>query len=729
MIGRKLFVALLLTSQCLFSQSYHVLFLSSYHPAYSTYHSQLEGIQSAFPKDELELDEEFMDTKRLGEGENVTNFHTYLSAKLNHLPPYDLVITADDNAFHFMKNYGDELFPSLPWVFLGVNDIDAGLAENSNPLSTGILEFVSFDKNIKLIHSQFPASDKIIVIYDATPSSKADFLNFSRALEKNRLFEMVEFDLSHHTFDEMESFLSSQDRGTPLLLLSAFLDCSGNRLDFSECFDRIYRHAQGPIYHLWAHGFGEGVLGGYIVDHRVQGLEAGKLARRILTGESPGNIPVENKSPNHYLFDWRELKKWEIRKGSLPEGSSLINSPVNTRFIKVLALLSGAIIILLFMLMLYHRLNMKLKAANKSLEESRNRFEELFRKNPVIMLLIYPEEGQIIDANKAALSFYGYTEKEILTLTIFDINQLNHSQINREMSRASREKRNYFQFRHQLKDGSIRDVEVFSGNIKLNGKRYLLSAIHDISDKSRLRRELIQREKMNALGFLAGGIAHDFNNLLTGIIGYYDLLMMDDLDEETRKHSLDMIFQSAVKAKDLTGKILTYSRNRDKKRQALLMAELVQQCLEEKAAILPGNIKIKKEFSCSGKIWANSAEVSQIIQNLISNGLQAMERSGGCLTIRINPFSINYQNYKEFKGLSLGKYQLLEVEDQGVGIPKENIQLLFDPYYTTKEMGTGTGLGLALVHSIVEEEEGSIRVDSTPGKGSIFKVYLPAYEE
>ena len=197
-------------------------------------------------------------------------------------------------------------------------------------------------------------------------------------------------------------------------------------------------------------------------------------------------------------------------------------------------------------------------------------------------------------------------------------------------------------------------MEVYSGLIRLNGKGFLLSAIHDVSDKARLQRELLQREKMDALGFLAGGIAHDFNNLLTGIIGYSDLLAMEGLDEETRRDSMEQIMLSALKAKDLTQKILNYSRNKEKKRAPVSLVRAADECLEEKRLNLAGNIRIQKEYAGDGMVWANMSEIHQIFQNLVTNALYAMEEKGGILTIRIYPRRIDKEDMTAFKGIVQG---------------------------------------------------------------------------
>ncbi|MBN2626723.1 MAG: PAS domain S-box protein [Spirochaetales bacterium] len=706
---------ILLTPLFLYGESWHVLYLSSYHPAFPTYHRQIEGIKSAFRGDELDLDEEFIDSKRLGFQENRNSFTARLRYKLSQLPPYDLVICADDNALIFMQDSSEELFPRIPYVFLGVNNIENGLSANRNPLATGVLEEVSLEANFMLIKAQFPQATELIVISDNTSSGKADLQSLKAYSAGQSIFKLTVFNLEALSFPELEEKLEKARADVPILLLSAYTDADGVTLDFTPSFRRIYSFAKGPIYHLWEHGFGEGALGGFVVDHYTQGEKAGDMARRILLGESPEDIPVSRTSPNHYLMDYREMKRWGLRRRNCPDGTTYLNDPRKNqrllrRFIINLLLSLG---ILLLIILLFIRLNRELKKANRNLAESRRRFENVFINNPVILMLIKIRDGRISDINTQGLTFYGYNREEIHSMTIYQINQLSREQIQAEMAKARQEGRTHFQFRHRLKNGDIKDVEVFTTPLVIGGEEYLLSAVHDITEKTRLQRELIQREKMDALGFLAGGIAHDFNNLLTGIIGHCDLMAMTPCDERQNRSSMQMILKSALKAKDLTQKILSYSRQKQKEREKLVPADIIEEFLEQNFNQIPEGISVQRIYESRGRVLGNRTEMEQVVQNLLTNGIQSMEEGGGVLTVTTREES------EDSRG-----YLVIEIKDQGVGIPPEGMKNIFDPYYSTKRMGLGTGLGLAIVRSIIEDEGGSIRVDSEVGRGTSFLVSL-----
>ncbi|MDC7221829.1 MAG: ATP-binding protein [Spirochaetales bacterium] len=709
----------LATALFISGQERKVLFLSSYNPSFPSYYKQLEGLRTYLPNGSVTIDEEFMDTKRLGGGEeNILNFYTRLKYKTERLNPYDLVILGDDHALLFMQRYGKELFPGIPYVFLGINDIDNGLSEKENPLSTGVLEKKSYADTLRLITNQNSHGTAIYIICDGTVSGQADLNNLLQEESRTHTLPLVLFSLEDHSFEELYQSLSSLDPKEPILLLSLYEDKNGTRLEFSESFDLIYEQANGPIYHLWEHGFGRGILGGCVVNHVRQGEEAGKLALRILEGESPSQIPILEESPNIYLFDYKELQKNRSFKRNLPEEYELINSPFisRQRLNTIIVILALSLLAFLLVIMAFVHLNGKVK-------ESRDRFAMFFDDNPVNLILVDPDNGQIKDANKAAVDFYGYSYEELTNLKIYEINQFSTPEINRGMEKASADRQNYFIFRHKLKNGEIKDVEIFSGPLKSEGKTYLLSAVHDISEKSRLQKELLQEQKINSLGYLAGGIAHDFNNLLTGILGYTDLLKAEKAYNEVY---LDNILASSLKAKNLTHRILSYARGKKKIRQDISLANIVIQALEETQGILPAGIGIITDFNGSCKVKAVHSEMVQVIQNLLSNAVQSMEKRKGQIHICINPMEVDEHNSANYKGLSYGYYEVLEVEDQGKGMSEEAQSQLFDPYFTTKQKVRGTGLGLALVRSIVDEMDGLIKVESALNKGTLFKVYLPS---
>lgn len=246
-------------------------------------------------------------------------------------------------------------------------------------------------------------------------------------------------------------------------------------------------------------------------------------------------------------------------------------------------------------------------------------------------------------------------------------------------------------------------------------------------ERDDLESQLRQAQKMEAIGTLAGGIAHDFNNILTILIGFAEIADMQlPKDSPVRAH-LTKVLKAGDRAKDLVKQILTFSRRTEQERQPLQVNLLVKESLKLLRASIPTTINIKEAIDpATGLVNADPTQIHQILMNLCTNAYHAMREKGGELAISLKPIKIEPDDMK-VKGFDLapGQYAKLEVSDTGCGMNKETLARIFEPYFTTKPKGEGTGLGLAVVHGIVKGYGGHITVYSEEGAGTTFKIYLP----
>jgi signal transduction histidine kinase/CheY-like chemotaxis protein len=266
--------------------------------------------------------------------------------------------------------------------------------------------------------------------------------------------------------------------------------------------------------------------------------------------------------------------------------------------------------------------------------------------------------------------------------------------------------------------------------------QYFISLIQNITkrvlaqqDKERLETQLQQAQKMESLGTLAGGIAHDFNNILGVIIGSSELLALTDAVEESARGSLSNIMSAAQRARDLVRQILAFSRHAQQEKILLNLKALIKEAFEFLRASLPTTIQLHQQIEPGvGMIMADPTQMQQILLNLCTNAAHAMEKSGGVLQVRLSNATLTEADVRFDSGLEPGEFVKLEVTDTGHGIDPGIINRIFDPYFTTKEKGKGTGLGLAVVHGIVKAHGGTIKVSSEIGRGTSFQVFLPAME-
>ena len=257
-----------------------------------------------------------------------------------------------------------------------------------------------------------------------------------------------------------------------------------------------------------------------------------------------------------------------------------------------------------------------------------------------------------------------------------------------------------------------------------NGDPLVMELGVDITELKRVERELFQAQKMRAIGVLAGGIAHDLNNNLVPIIFNIDYALGQATDSALSA-PLSEALKAAYKAADLVEQVLEYSRQQQITRSPLRLTPLAQENLGLLQASLPDHMKLEVSYSATQDcVLANPSQIQQILLNLCRNGVQAMP-GGGTLSVSISNLHLESQKNAPHLGLGLGDHVVMTVSDTGCGIEPDTIERIFEPFYTSKKKSGGTGMGLAVVHSIANCNGGSIHVDSTPGKGTTFTVYLP----
>ena len=378
------------------------------------------------------------------------------------------------------------------------------------------------------------------------------------------------------------------------------------------------------------------------------------------------------------------------------------------------------------------------KKAEKALRESEEQYRSLFKNNHSVMLLIDPETAEIVDANPAAVSFYGWDYETLTRKKVFNINTLTEEQVFDEIKKAKMEQRKQFYFRHCLANGEIRDVEVYSGPIKVHGKELLYSIVYDITDrkkaeeeKAALETQLLHAQKMESIGTLSGGIAHDFNNLLGIILGNAELAMDDMQEWHPAKFNLNEIRTASLRARDVVKQLLSFSRKTDPKQRPVKLVQIVEDALKILRSSIPTSVEIHQNIpnDTDDTILADSPQINQVMINLFTNAAHAMEDGGGVITIGIENMDLDHVSAYIYPDLSPGRYVKLTVSDTGTGIDHEIKDRIFDPYFTTKEVGKGTGIGLSVVHGIVKSHNGAILVDSQFKKGTTFSIFFPVAEE
>jgi len=495
------------------------------------------------------------------------------------------------------------------------------------------------------------------------------------------------------------------------------------------------------------------------------------------------------------------------------------------------------------------------KQAEQALAERETLFRGMFEEHSAVMLLIDPQSGSIIEANRAAASYYGYTLEAMLQMQIQQLNAARPSETAQNMRQALQKQKNLFEFRHALADGRVRDVEVHSTPITIQGRPLLFSIIHDvterklaeealrdseeryrnmfeniqdavyaitldgtildispsikelsrgqltreeligksvheyypdtearevflqalqatgrvndyemtlknrdgtlivcalsakmqyddhgrpvkiignihdISERVALEKRLAQSQKMESVGRLAGGVAHDFNNMLGVILGYSEISLELVSQDDPIHRSLLEIQQAARRSADLTSQLLAFARKQPAAPRVLDLNETVDGMLTMLRRLIGENIDlIWRPGESLAPVRIDPSQVDQILANLCVNARDAIDGTG-TITIETADGTPAERDHAEGLEAPPGRHVMLAISDSGCGMDPEALSHLFEPFYTTKDVGSGTGLGLATVYGIVKQNGGSIDVQSRERDGTTFRVFLPCSDE
>ena len=380
----------------------------------------------------------------------------------------------------------------------------------------------------------------------------------------------------------------------------------------------------------------------------------------------------------------------------------------------------------------------------------RKRAEEMLKDNEAFLKTLINaiptpvfykgRDGKYLWFNSAFETFLGTTKECLIGKSVFDVHppelaEIYHAQDSRLFNSGGVQ---YYDSQMKNRRGELRDI-IFNKAVFTDSRGAvtgLIGAITDITErkqaeeeKRRLQAQLQQSQKMEAIGTLAGGIAHDFNNILAIILGYAELASNEVPDSNPISGALEEIFKASIRARDMIRQLLAFSRKAEEESSPIDMAPIIKESMKMLRSAMPTSVEFKLHISnhlCS--LMGDAAQINQIVMNLVTNAVDAMSKIGGVLDVTLNNIILQQEKTCFDRVLYPGPYVRLRMRDTGEGIEPEIMDRIFEPYFTTKEVGKGTGMGLSVIHGIVKRNGGGILVESELGKGTVFEIYFPALE-
>ncbi len=529
-------------------------------------------------------------------------------------------------------------------------------------------------------------------------------------------------------------------------------DSKGNFLDPQILTRIISQRSNAPVYTLYEFDFGTGIVGGKLLSAKYHGYQSANIVLRVLEGASPDKIPVEQLSNCPLQLDYRQLIRFAIPLSLVPDDAIIINKP-HSLYDEYKYQIIGATFIIIILIITVLLLGVNIKSRKKTendLKIEHDKMENLLNSATLISIIATDLEGKITIFNPGAEKMLGYSADEMINIETplkFHLESeiiKKREELLKEYGYQTSGFESFIYIAREFgfdegewtyvrKDGKLLKVIIKVTSLKddkgeITG--YLGIAI-DISKQKELESRLSHKNKMDAVGQLSAGVAHDFNNMLAGIIGAVQVLQYSSNGfTEKEKKLLDIINNASNRASDLTAKLLAFGRKGKMDSTAVDVHHLVRESMEILGRSIDKRISLffnddAEDYIVNG----DSSSLQNAIMNLAINSSQAMP-DGGELSISTNNVILNEELCSQVPfDVKPGDYLSISVRDTGMGIPEEIIGNIFNPFFTTKDEGKGTGLGLAAVYGTVQDHHGIIKVYSEVGKGTVFNIFLPCSHE
>ena len=719
---KKIFFLLCVCLGTLWAQhTKDILILQSYHKGYKWSDDISKTIEKNFANQEnIFISTVYMDTKRIDTPEYLNEFYRYYKERFSHAT-FDVVMAVDNSALAFVQDHYQELFANIPIVFLGINNYEPSLIKGIDRIS-GVVEDVDIEKNIDLILSLQPALDKILIINEKSITGNAIRKEIDAAIPKYKNRIEIKY-IDSMDMNEIAQETNRLSSNSAILWVLLFKDSTGRFFTYKDNLQQIRKLTNTPIYGLWDFYLDYGIIGGFLTSASAQGEAASKIVDQIFAGKDPRNIPIVDRSPNRYIFDYKELEYHQIDPTFVLKNYEVINKPFSfyeeyKQYVWLFVAILGAIAMVILFLMQNVRIRKQSELALKNqLEFIKVLLDTI--PNPIYFTDI---EGKYIGSNIAFAKLYDRTKEEIIGKSIFDF-------FPKEWA-AERHKSDLHLF--ETKGASV--VELMLHLPKKRARLFTLNkAVYSNSDGSlggivcimddtteRVQHQqfLIQQSKLTEMGEMIAGIAHQWNEPLVELSA-----IMQDIEFCFNSGDMDRLkmkafVREAIIQIQYMSQTLKDFRNflKPSTKKTLFCAK---QALSEVMEIIGrqifyAHIDLSVNYlndEANFPVYGYENEFKQVLINVISNAKNKLikTKKGGKISIDVDKEAFQTK---------------IVISDDGGHIPEKIIGFIFDPYFTTAK--NGTGLGLYMAKMIIEDKMGgSIRVQNLDASTVEFTLLVP----
>ncbi|MBP9616410.1 MAG: PAS domain-containing protein [Aliarcobacter sp.] len=712
------------------NSSKEVLILHSYHKGYTWTDDISKAIEktfSTYKKEEIEVTTVYMDTKRIDNAAYLNSLAKLYTQQFEGRT-FDLIIASDNTAFDFMIKYHESLFKNTPVLFCGINNFDKVLLEENSmkDYMSGVAEDVDLEKNFELISKLHPKLKNLLIINDTSITGYAVKRDLRPIIEKYKNKFNIEYtdNLEINNLKEKVSNLDKEN--SVILFVLLFKDTTGKYFTYKQSFAQVKEVSQVPIYGLWDFYLDNGIVGGLLTSATGQGEAVSKMAIEFFEGKKISEIPIIEKSPNIYMFDYKELDKYNIDISSHTNNPTIINEPTTIyKEHSKLFMFTVLIIFILSTIVIILRANIQRREKLELELSNRVEFDKVLLDtipNPIYYKNI---DGKFLGCNISFALLVSSSRDEIIGKTAFDFFTFKvasaNTLIDKELLTTFSTSTSEFTFHtpsNEIKHIILNKAVYKNTDGTVGG---IVCIMDDITERVQQKQFLIQQSKLAEMGDMIAAIAHQWNEPLVELSALVQDIQTSYLLNELKDGEVnDFVNDSMIQIKYMS-KTLSDFRNFLKpstKKKLFSISKALNEINEIIGKqVFYSNIEMTFNYKNENEellVYGYENEFKQVLLNLINNAKN-----------KIVEKNIDFRKKAQIK-INIERsayYNIIEIIDDGGAIDEKIINSIFDPYFTTKETGTGFGLYMAKV--IIEDKMRGIITVKNVNDTVVFTIKLP----